>query len=150
MLVGRRGFHRREYDSFSSLRIDALQNNGGYKTLRDFNLRCDRIVSMTSPLILRFLDRRKWAIIGHTIVYSGFSHFCFWQCSASILTGSFPVHDAPPMTSFTEGFLGSSVEACAFFAVSADRSAAALAALVPGLGAPPRASFFFLGGMVPK
>lgn len=42
------------------------------------------------------------------MLYSGFSHFCFWQCSDSILTGNLPVHDAPPITSFTDGFLGSS------------------------------------------
>lgn len=80
-----------------------------------------------------------------TIVYSGFSHFCFWQCSESILTGSLPVHEAPPITSFTLGFFGSSeVAAGAFFEASADFSAAALACFVPGLG-PPRESGFFFG-----
>lgn len=42
----------------------------------------------------------------HTIVYSGFSHLCFWQCSDSIFTGNFPVHDAPPIIFLTSGLLG--------------------------------------------
>lgn len=79
------------------------------------------------------------------MLYSGFSHFCFWQCSASILTGSFPVHDAPPMTSFTDGFLGSSVVGFGF--ASPAFSATALACFVPGLG-PPFPSPFFFGGIL--
>lgn len=43
-----------------------------------------------------------------TMVYSGFSHFCFWQCSDSILTGSLPVHEGPPISFFTSGLLGTS------------------------------------------
>lgn len=81
-----------------------------------------------------------------TMLYSGFSHFCFWQCSASMFTGSFPVHDAPPITSFTEGFFGSPVGGAAL-ELSAACSAADLACFVPGLGPPPRASPFFLGGI---
>jgi hypothetical protein len=46
--------------------------------------------------------------IFHTIVYSGFSHFCFWQCSESIFTGNFPVHDAPPINFLTSGLFGAS------------------------------------------
>ena len=42
------------------------------------------------------------------VVYSGFSHFCFWQCSDNRLTGSFPVHDAPPIKVFASGLLGPS------------------------------------------
>src|SRR3954471_15916898 len=38
-----------------------------------------------------------------TIVYSGFSHFCFWQCSDNKLTGNFPVQLAPPIIFFTFG-----------------------------------------------
>lgn len=41
-------------------------------------------------------------------MYSGFSHLCFWQCSESIFTGSFPVHDAPPINFLTSGLLGAS------------------------------------------
>lgn len=40
------------------------------------------------------------------MVYSGFVHFCFWQCSESMLTGSLPVHDAPPINFLVSGFLG--------------------------------------------
>lgn len=43
-----------------------------------------------------------------TIVYSGFSHFCFWQCSESRFTGSLPVQDAPPINFLTSGLLGAS------------------------------------------
>lgn len=41
-----------------------------------------------------------------TVSYSGLSHFCFWQCSESRLTGSFPVHDAPPIICLTVGLGG--------------------------------------------
>ena len=34
---------------------------------------------------------------GPAIVYSGFAHRCFWQCSESRFTGNLPVHDAPPI-----------------------------------------------------
>jgi hypothetical protein len=81
----------------------------------------------------------------HTIVYSGFSHFCFWQCSDSRLTGSFPVHDEPPIISLTVGFLEGSdslFEADAAFC--GDFSAAACACLLPGFG-PPRAPPFDFG-----
>ncbi len=43
-----------------------------------------------------------------TVSYSGLSHFCFWQCSDRRLTGSFPVHDEPPMICFTVGLGGPS------------------------------------------
>lgn len=79
------------------------------------------------------------------MLYSGFSHFCFWQCSDSILTGNLPVHDAPPMTSFTDGFLGTS--GAGFLSFFSAVALASLACLVPGLGLP-RVSGFFLGPMV--
>ena len=45
------------------------------------------------------LYRHMWI----TMLYSGFSHFCFWQCSDNRLTGSLPVHEWPPMICLTVG-----------------------------------------------
>ena len=45
------------------------------------------------------------------MVYSGFSHFCFWQCSDSRLTGSLPVHEAPPIRVLVSGLLEASAAA---------------------------------------
>jgi hypothetical protein len=58
--------------------------------------------------------------IKHTIVYSGFSHFCFWQCSDSRLTGNLPVHEAPPIRVLVSGFLGVASFAFAALAVPLD------------------------------
>ncbi len=65
----------------------------------------------------------------NTIVYSGFSHFCFWQCSDSRLTGSLPVHDAPPISVRVSGRF-----------TNVSPAAAAAASMLPLLLPPP--SFF--------
>ena len=44
----------------------------------------------------RYIDFRREGK-HNTIVYSGFSHRCLWQCSDSILIGNFPVQEAPPI-----------------------------------------------------
>ena len=55
----------------------------------------------------------------YTIVYSGFAHFCFWQCSESMLTGSLPVHDAPPINALVSAlFWASSLDAWLSFTPS--------------------------------
>jgi len=57
---------------------------------------------------LASIEGMQGTCLALTMVYSGFSHFCFWQCSESIFTGSFPVHDAPPISFFTSGLFGAS------------------------------------------
>lgn len=61
------------------------------------------------------------------------------------MTGSLPVHDEPPIIAFTVGLFCSSAEGSLALVSAEGRSAAALACFVPGLGPPPRASFFFFG-----
>lgn len=138
VFMGGRELHRWNDNEFFGLWIYLLHRHNGHESVRCFDLQSSQIISIW----LGKWNATKAAAELITMLYSGFSHFCFWQCSANILTGSFPVHDAPPMTSFTDGFLGSSVAGFA----SPAFSATALACFVPGLG-PPFPSPFFLGGI---
>ena len=89
-----------------------------------------------------------------TIVYSGFAHFCFWQCSESMFTGSLPVHEAPPINVLVSGFFGASLSAPWAFAApfeSGSGPTSPFFAFFFGLGSPKMtllSSPFGIGGIL--